>query len=358
MQKLQLLGSAGKYDICSGCARTYDSRIYQAKTQSGCVPILKTLMTNECSLDCKYCANPISKSRASLEPEELARVFFGLLKQRMVQGLFLSSAVSKDPDFSMEKIIECAGIVRMKYGFSGYIHLKVLPGASRESVKKAAELADRLSINLEAPSSGIMSEIAPSKDYAIDLLRRQDWIAEENRGGMLKSGHTTQFIVGAAGESDADILHSLVSSYERTGVRRGYFSAFQPVPGTALEQVPAASKNREFRLYQSDWLLRVYGFDLSSFGSVFNGNGFLPNEDPKIILAREFLEPVDPSSAPYSELLKVPGIGPKAARNIIAERQKGKIDKKRLAGSGVILKRALPFLEINGVSQARLSQWA
>jgi len=201
-----------------------------------------------------------------------------------------------------------------------------------------------------------MSEIAPSKDYNIDLLRRQDWIAEESR--MLKSGHTTQFIVGASGESDSDILHSLVSSYERTGLRRGYFSAFRPVPGTALEDVPAAPKKREFRLYQSDWLLRVYGFDLSAFAPVFNDSGFLPNEDPKLLLAREFLEPVDPGIAPYHELLKVPGIGPKTARNIIAERKIGKLDKKRLAGSGVILKRALPFLEINGVHQARLSQWA
>lgn len=314
IQRLQVLGSAGRHDLCSGCAGRrvqagphfygglasrhrsgiatnrlpkYDGMICQASTPSGCVPILKTLLTNDCGLDCKYCANPVSKRRVSMEPEELARIFFGLWRRGRVKGLFLSSAIKKDPDFSMQRIIECARLVREKYSFGGYVHLKVLPGASRESVRMAAELADRLSINLESPSTGILSEIAPSKDYTIDLLRRQEWIADMQKQGFLRSGHTTQFIVGASGESDREILGGLVRAYERTGMRRGYFSAFEPVPKTPLERNQAVPKSREFRLYQSDWLLRVYKFQLSDMDCVFDENGFLPDEDPKVLVARE-----------------------------------------------------------------------
>ncbi len=384
IQRLQVLGSAGRHDLCSGCAGRrvqtgshfsgglagrhrpgsaanrppkHDGMIYQASTTSGCVPILKTLLTNDCGLDCKYCANPVSQRRVSMEPQELARIFHGLWRQGRVKGLFLSSAIRKDPDFSMQKIIECARLVREKYGFWGYVHLKVLPGASRESVRMAAEFADRLSINLESPSTDILSEIAPSKDYNIDLLRRQEWIADMQKQGFLGSGHTTQFIVGASGESDREILGGLVRAYGRTGMRRGYFSAFEPVPKTPLEKNPAVPKSREFRLYQTDWLLRVYGFEFSRLECAFDDKGFLPNEDPKVIIARECLEPVDADTAPYGELIKVPGIGPKAARNIIRARSGGSMDKKGLAGCGVILRRALPFLDIGGRVQSTISDW-
>lgn len=386
IQRLQVLGSAGRHDICSGCARSvgkaqpgshfsgglagrhrsgiaanrppkYDGMIYQASTPGGCVQILKTLLTNDCGLDCKYCANPVSQNRVSMEPQELARIFHGLWRRGRVKGLFLSSAIKKDPDFSMQRIIECARLVREKYSFGGYVHLKVLPGASKESVRMAAEFADRLSINLESPSIGILSEIAPSKDYNIDLLRRQEWIADMQKQGFLKSGHTTQFIVGASGESDREILGGLVRAYERTGIRRGYFSAFEPVPKTPLEKNPAVPKSREFRLYQTDWLLRVYKFELSMLERAFDEKGFLPNEDPKVLLAREFLGPVDANTDPYGELIKVPGIGPKTARNIIISRTGGSLDRRMLAGCGVILRRALPFLDIGGRVQSTLRNW-
>ncbi len=351
------MGSAGRYDLCSGCAHSNDAMIYNASTPTGCAPILKTLMSNECNLDCKYCPNSASHTKLSFEPEELARVFFGLWKQKRVIGLFLSSGVNKDPDISMEKIIECARIVRTRYSFRGYIHLKVLPGTGRDSIRSAARLADRLSINLETPSKSFLSEIAFSKDYGIDLLRRQRWIAQEEKRGFLRAGHTTQFIVGAAGENDLDVLSSLANAYENTSLRRGYFSAFDPVPGTPLEKRPATPKSREFRLYQSDFLLREYRFQFSEVESIFNEKGFLPNADPKVLLAREFLEPVDADTAPYSELIKVPGVGPKTARNILQARSSEGLDKKRLAMAGVILKRALPFLRVKGSVQARLSKW-
>ena len=344
LQKLRALGSAGRYDLCSGCARSNDTLIYNASTPNGCAPILKTLMSNECNLDCKYCPNSAPHAKVSFEPEELARVFSDLWKQKRVTGLFLSSGISRDPDVSMGKIIECARLLRTKYSFRGYIHLKVLPGTGRDSIRSAARLADRLSINLETPSKSFLSEIASSKDYAIDLLRRQKWISREEKRGFLRSGHTTQFIVGAAGETDLDVLSALAGAYEDTGLRRGYFSAFDPVPGTPLEKRPATPKSREFHLYQSDFLLREYGFQF--------------NEDTKVLLARECLEPVDADTAPYAELIKVPGVGPKTARNILQARSSGALDKKRLAMAGVILKRALPFLNINGSVQARLSKWS
>jgi len=332
--------------------------VYQASTQSGCVPILKTLLTNECALDCKYCANPVSQNKLSLEPAELARIFFGLWERGRVKGLFLSSAIRKDPDSSMQGIIECARLVREKYSFGGYVHLKVLPGAGREQVRMAAELADRLSINLESPSAGRLSEIAPSKEYGTDIVRRQEWIAEEERKGFLTSGHTTQFIVGAAGENDRELLEGLARTYKQTGIRRAYFSAFEPAHNTPFERKPAISRKREFRLYQSDWLLRVYGFSLSEMECALGESGFLPDEDPKVLVAREHLEPVDADAAPYSELIKVPGIGPKTARNIMAAREKERMDKKKLALAGVVLSRALPFLNINGRVQSSLFAWA
>ena len=353
LQKLNALASAGRHDRCSGCSS--GPPIYNASVPNGCVPLLKTLLSNECKLDCKYCPNSAPHPSISIGPEELARAFFALWEQNRVAGLFLSSAINKDPDLSMWGIIECARIVRERYSFKGYIHLKVLPGASRDSIRRAAELADRLSINLEAPSKSFLTEISPSKDYAIDLLRRQKWISNER--GLLRAGHTTQFIVGAADESDLEVLTSLSRAYKDKGLRRAYFSAFDPIPGTPLEKRPAAPKSREFRLYQSDFLLREYGFSSKDFERIFTDSGFLPDEDPKLLLARECLEPLDPGTASYLELIRVPGIGPKTARNIVHTRSFGSLDKKTLAMAGVILKRALPFLMLKGSTQARISNW-
>lgn len=371
-EKLRSLGEGTRHDVC---ASTYSPRekplpgICHAFTQDGrCVSLFKTLFTNHCTHQCSYCINAAgcsNKAKAfSYTPEELARITHSLYRSNYIEGLFLSSGAGRDEDRITEKMIETARLLREKFAFKGYIHLKVLPGCSQAHIQEASLLADRLSINLEAASSSHMNEICSTKDYDNDILQRQRYIQqilkEPGRSpSVLPAGQTTQLIVGAAGESDEEIFQRVIHEYREIGVKRAYYSAFSPQQATPFEKKSAQPLWREHRLYQMDWLYRIYRFRAEEISHAFNEDGFLGNADPKMAIAREFLDcPVDPNTATLPELLRVPGIGPKSARRIMAIRKSRPIGSKaELSAMGIAVKRAAPFLKINGWRDTTLEMW-
>ena len=369
LDKVLRLGRDTHHDTCgwssSNQARTDDlilqamgSSIYRATTPRGSCALFKTLYTNACNFDCKYCVNSLHNRRTySYTPEELAKLFHILHSRGLVQGLFLSSGIGRDPDTTMEGMLRTVEILRDQYRFGGYVHLKVLPGASRYNVERAVQLADRVSLNVEAPSESRLGEIATVKNYKVDILKRQAWIKEIS--SRLPSGQTTQFVVGAAGETDLEIIRRMRWLYDEMDMRRVYYSAFEPIPGTELQSRAPAPSWREHRLYQVDRLYRVYRYTPRELEEALVGE-FLPNVDPKITLARRFLDvPLDINEAPLEELLRVPGIGPLSARRISSLRRRGiKIrSRKQLAEVGVVLRRAQPFLRLPGSYQPTLERW-
>ncbi len=373
-KKLAVLGEGTRHDVC---ASTFSPRsrplpgICHAFTQDGrCVSLFKTLYTNVCSHQCGYCSNSagcMNRGQAfSYTPEELARITLSLYRGNYVEGLFLSSGVGRDEERITEKMIETIRQLRQEHCFSGYIHLKILPGSSRSHIQEAMMLADRVSINLEAASASHLSEICSTKSYESDILQRQRYIQRlmtelrsEDGRAILPAGQTTQMVVGAGGESDEEIFQRMIFEYNEINVKRTYYSAFSPQQGTLLEARPAEALWRERRLYQMDWLYRVYGFRPSEIRYAFDESGFLPNSDPKMAIAREFLDlPLDPNRASYQQLLRVPGIGPKSARRIIARRKSQAIlSRRELAILGVRIRKAAPFLKINGWTEATLERW-
>jgi putative DNA modification/repair radical SAM protein len=381
-KKLRLLGEGTRHDVC---ASTYSPRmaplpgICHAFTQDGrCVSLFKTLYTNHCIHQCNYCTNAANcrtKTQGfSYTPQELANITLSLYQGNYIEGLFLSSGSGGDEDRIMEKMIETARLLRSKYSFSGYIHLKILPGASQYHIQEAMLLADRVSINLEAASASHLAEICATKSYENDILQRQRYIrrfmedlrsesgsdsSNCNVSRVLPAGQTTQLVVGVAGESDEEIFKRVLYEYQEIGVKRAYYSAFSPQQGTLFENRQAQPLWRERRLYQMDWLYRVYHFLPGEIRQAFDDCGFLGNADPKLAIAREFLDqPVDPNSASYQELLKVPGIGPKSAQRIISFRKsRPVVAKRQLAAMGVAIKRAGPFLKINGWKDTTWEMW-
>jgi predicted DNA-binding helix-hairpin-helix protein len=314
--------------------------------------LLKVLMSNACENNCGYCINRSSLNyhRTSFSPEGLARLFVSLWRARRVQGLFLSSAVEGSAEQTMARMLAAVEILRFRYQFKGYIHLKILPGAGFSAVEQAVRLADRVSINLEAPNRQRLQKIAPKKDFDNDLLLRMGWVRQLREMGGARAGQTTQFVVGAADESDKEILTTTARLYKDMKLRRVYFSAFQPVEGTPLDDHPATPILREHRLYQADLLLRRYGFKLEEIGLDPWGN--LPlSLDPKLIWAYSHPErfPIEVNTAPKEELLRIPGIGPISAQRILKERRKGKI--RSLADIeifGTVIKRVAPYLLLDG----------
>ncbi len=367
-EKLCSLGEGTRHDVC---ASTFSPRetplpgICHAFTQDGrCVSLFKTLYTNHCSHQCNYCINATncsSKAKAfTYTPEELANITLSLYRSNYIEGLFLSSGAGRDEDVVMEKMVETARMLRQKHGFTGYIHLKVLPGASQAHIQEAMELADRVSINLEASSASHMNEMCATKNYECDILQRQRYIRDLKTAINLPAGQTTQLVVGAGGESDEEILKRILYEYKEIGVRRAYYSAFCPQDGTPFMSKEAQPLWREHRLYQMDWLYRVYHFQPREIRQAFDENGFLQNSDPKLAIAREFMDsPVDPNTATFQELLRVPGIGPRSAERIVALRERQTIvAKSDLAALGVRIKRAAPFLKINGWRDSTLEMWS
>ena len=356
--------------------------IYHAKVPGGTMPLLKTLLTNACIKNCAYCpiAAYCDHRVVSFKPDEMARLFMAMHKAGMVNGLFLSSGIVRDPDTTQELLNDTAKILRTRYGFRGYIHLKVMPGASAEAIKEAAKWANRISVNAEAPNEQRLKAIAPDKSFQGEMLptlqriaevitqKRLEWL--ERKGVVQRIGRgwladldelaqlstspvlssTTQFVVGAAGESDKELLQTVVRFYREFQLGRAYFSAFRPICGTRLEDKPAETPVREHRLYQADFLLRRYNFELDELP--FDEQGNLPRDvDPKLAWALRHPErfPVEVTKAEREELLRVPGIGPETAERIVKARKEGTLltaeDLQRL---GVRLKRAAPFLTLRG----------
>jgi predicted DNA-binding helix-hairpin-helix protein len=372
MEKLKLLGGASKWDSCgSGVKRRERSTIPQelqniiydcASTGEDC-RLMKVLQSNSCVHDCKYCVNGKAGKKAKMEPKETADIMDFLFRNKMAFGLFLSSAVTGQPETTAEEMIESARILRQEKKFPGYIHLKVLPGMPKDQINEMAKYANRLSLNVEAPSKQYLHELSSTKDYHNDLLKRIDWIDRVSRQGKLDHGFTTQLIVGAAGETDKEVLKCMTKMYDETVLKRTYFSAFQPVEGTGLQHGAPENPIREHRLYQADWLMRIYKFKPKEMvlGLGEEGNYNL-RQDVKMMIAvnnpNQF--PLDPNTAGEGELLKVPGIGPKAAKQIVFERnvkrRKFK-DVKELKELGVITRRAQPFLSLNGWRQKNLLEF-
>ncbi len=419
-EKIRILGAAGKYDICAStsCASnesietsssnllknnkpsfgsTLASGICHSFTPDGrCVSLFKVLFSNSCVFNCKYCFNKVNRTITNFTPEEYVKAFMYLYLGNYCEGAFLSSGISKNPDDTMEKMLESVITLREKYNFRGYIHFKCLPGASREIVRRATQYADRMSINLESPNDSRLSDIASQKSLKSDILKRQEWIREEEgkkfedwenidnmesfdinscrisnltrceekyrNARKLPAGQTTQFVVGAAGESDLEILQRLDWEYKRIKLRRGYFSAFFPIKGTSLESKSPTPLVRENRLYQTDWLMRVYKIPFKDITPILTENDNLPRKDPKVCLANIYFEgkkPVDINEAPYSELIRIPGIGIQSASRIITLRNNGeKITKRaQLKSIGCVLKRAEPFIKIDSSFQSVLDKF-
>ena len=361
--KMQILADSAQFDLCDYVNHQKSSHvnlpgIYNAVGSNGCeIPLFKTLMTNKCKNDCKYCINQCKRdfTRLELTPNEIAKAFLHYYNNNFVNGLFLSSGVGNTIDDTMDNLIETSRILRKDYGYQDYIHLKIIPGASKDSIKRAMSLADRVSINIEAATKDGLYEVTSTKDYNKDILKRINWIDSlaKRDSSLAPSGQTTQLVIGANNETDQEILKRMESIYNKVDMQRTYFSAFSPVEGTELENKVAESTKRTAQLSHADALINEYKFKLREI--VFNDNNNLSfDEDPKILAARKMdIFPVEINSAPYVELIRVPGIGVKSAKKIISIRKKipfeNMSDLKKL---GVVIKRAEPFIQIEGNYQA------
>ncbi|MBN2127364.1 MAG: helix-hairpin-helix domain-containing protein [Candidatus Diapherotrites archaeon] len=370
IQKVKALAEAGKYDLSCSCNEErkdipkiksdYLSMVYKASMPDNkFIYLFKTLYSNACVFDCKYCSNSsVCKNKLnkfSYTPQELANTFDLMKRKGLVSGLFLSSAMSGEADKVMESMIEATEIIRFKQKFNGYIHLKVLPGTNYDLVKRATELAQRVSINIEATSNSRLNELSSQKEFQTDLIKRQKWIQKLN-----DSSQTTQLVVGAcAGETDKEILNTMDYEYKEIGIEKMYYSAFKPLKNTPLEEKKAVNPLRQVRLYNSDYLYRLYNFKKKELFEVLDENGFLPRTEPKTVLAVKNNLCIEPNTCDYSELIRVPGIGLKTASKISEFRKKEKIhSRKQLQELGVILKRADSFIELNGWKQGKIKEWS
>ncbi len=327
------------------------------------IALLKTLLTSACERDCAYCAFRQGRDfrRATFTPDELACLFMRLHQKGIAEGIFLSSGVAGGGPRTQDRIIAVAELLRRRYSFRDYIHLKIMPGAERAQIRAAMQLADRVSVNLESPNAERLARLAPRKVFAEELLQRLRWIEEIRREepGRWPSS-TTQFVVGAVGESDVELLTTTEFLHRQAGLARAYFSSFSPVPDTPLEDHPAASPLREHRLYQSSFLLRDYGFTVEELP--FDSGGNLPLEsDPKLAWAQRYLihTPIEVNTAGRQDLLRVPGIGPVGAERILRERRRGRLrDLADLRKLRIVTKRAAPFILLDGRRPAhQLSLW-
>jgi predicted DNA-binding helix-hairpin-helix protein len=333
--------------------------IFQASVGGKSVPILKTLLTSACERDCYYCPFRAGRNyrRTTFKLEEMAKTVSDMNRAGLINGLFLSSGIINGGMRTQDKLIETAEILRKKHQFKGYLHLKIMPGAEEAQVERAMQLVDRLSINLEAPNEKRLATLAPKKEFFEELLRPLQWVEQIRRSQAGRKGWNgrwpstvTQFVVGAAGESDLELLQTAEYLYKELRLGRTYFSAFSPIVNTPLENLPAESPLRQHRLYQASFLFRDYGFDLEEMP--FNQLGNLPlDEDPKMAWAQaELLEnPIEVNHASREELLRVPGIGPKSAQIIVQERRHNKLrDLQDLRVIGVQTKRLEQFVLVDG----------
>jgi len=334
--------------------------IHQAVMPGGQrIPLLKTLLTSACERDCYYCVfrSGNDHRRTTFKPEELANAFMQLYRSGTARGLFLSSGVAGGGVRTQDRLITTAEILRLKLGFRGYLHLKIMPGADRDQVERAMHLADRVSINLEAPNPNRLENLAPHKGFHDELWRPLVWVDEIRKTQPAYKGWNgrwpstvTQFVVGGVGESDVELLSTTAHLHQQVGLRRAYFSKFTPVPNTPLENIPPENPWREHRLYQASFLIRDYGFDLEDLP--FQPSGNLPlHTDPKLAWAAANLSerPVEINQADPHELLRVPGIGPKGVQAILSARRQGRLRSPAgLKACGVQMARAAAYILMDG----------
>lgn len=387
--KLALLADAAKYDVaCTSSGIDRDARMgalgnataagicHSFSADGRCITLLKVLFTNVCVFDCAYCASRCSNDvpRASFRPRELADLTMEFYRRNYIEGLFLSSGVLKSPDYTTERIIECLRILREEYGFRGYIHAKAVPGTSSDLLAALGLLADRISVNMELPSSESLALLCPNKtrDSIVAPMRQiREGIAEDRDTRTLMrrdacymaqrrparktrafapAGQSTQMIIGATPETDFQILNLSSSLYKTMHMKRVFFSAYLSVNEDGrLPQGNAVQLDREHRLYQADWLMRFYKFDAAEL--IDEGQPFLATDiDPKANWAINHLDrfPIEVNTAPYEELLRVPGIGVRGAKAIVGARRATALGEAELRKLGVAYKRARFFITCRG----------
>ena len=376
-QKLAILSDAAKYDAsCAssggqkrdsrdgkGIGSTTGSGICHAYAPDGrCISLLKILMTNFCIYDCAYCVNRVSSNvtRARFTPEEVVTLTLEFYRRNYIEGLFLSSGIIRSPDETMSDMVRIARMLRTEHHFRGYIHLKTIPDAAPELIEEAGLYADRLSINVELPTDGAVKDYAPEKDPAqirramADVRLKREAGKERSFSGkrpprFAPAGQSTQMIVGADGADDTTILRTSTRLYSGYKLRRVYYSAFSPIPdASAALPLIKPPLMREHRLYQADWLLRFYGFDVEEIASATRGGHLDLEVDPKLAwaLANRHLFPLDVNLAEREMLLRVPGIGTKTVARILTTRRHRTLRYDDLRRMGANLKQAKPFITL------------
>ena len=360
-EKLKILADSAKYDAScssSGSTRKNTGGIGNAAvngichsfaSDGRCISLLKILVTNACIYDCKYCINRRSNNvpRAIFTPEEICEITINFYKRNYIEGLFLSSAIIKSPDYTMERLIETIYLLRNKYKFNGYIHAKAIPGSSAYLIKKLGSLVDRLSTNIELPTDTSLKMLAPdkkTKDINNSMLTIRNNISKT----FAPAGSSTQMIIGATKDSDKDILEKSANMYKYFHLKRVFYSAYIPVnQDKMLPSISIPPLKRENRLYQADWLLRYYKFRVDELFD--NNNNFNYLVDPKTDWALRHLEefPKEINKVSFNELIRIPGIGITSAKKIVSARKVFKIEFKDLKNMGVSLKRAKYFITCN-----------
>jgi len=377
LDKLGILTDAAKYDVA--CTSSGVDRKGNGKTMGNCVAagichsfssdgrcisLLKILLTNECIYDCKYCLNRCSNDvpRATFTPEEVCTLTMEFYRRNYIEGLFLSSGILQSPTFTMELIYRTLWLLRNKYGFNGYIHVKAIPGADAELIRRTGFLADRMSVNLELPTAEGLRVLAPNKHRKNILTpmrqiqngihaNKEELVVYRNAPKFVSGGQSTQMIIGATKENDYQILNVAESLYQKFELKRVFYSAFVKVnEDKTLPALPGGPPLlREHRLYQADWLLRFYGFkaeELLNEKHPFFNVMLDPKEDWAVQHLEQF--PVEINRASYETLLRVPGVGVKSAMRIVAARRNASLTFADLKKIGVVLKRAVFFITCNG----------
>lgn len=365
--KLDLLAPAARFDVCDSFGqngrRFTPKKPKKARWPDGTAvdddngkarPVLRLLMSSACAWNCAYCplrADSDTTERATLEPAELARIFLPRYQAGAVQGLFLSTAVDGNIQRAVGQMLDGVEALRTQHQYDGYVHIKLLPGTTAGDVERAARLANRVSLNLEAPGPEYLARVSPERDWHNDLLERLRWAHTWQQHAELPlTGLATQFVVGAAGEQDRDLLGMSTRLYDDLRLRRVYFGAFRPARGTPLESAEATPFLRVQRLHQADWLLRNYGFATGEMP--FDAGGNLPlHLDPKLAwaLAHPELFPVELNSASPETLLRVPGLGPVSVRRIVRLRRTHAFrEPEHLASLGTQAGRARDFVTLDG----------
>lgn len=377
MDKLGILANSAKYDVActsSGVERKGNGQsmgncvaagiCHSFSSDGRCISLLKILLTNECIYDCKYCINRCSNDvpRATFTPEEVCTLTMEFYRRNYIEGLFLSSGIIQSPGFTMELIYRTILLLRNKYHFNGYIHVKAIPGADAELIQRTGYIVDRMSVNLELPTAEGLRALAPNKHRKNILTpmrqiqngihaNKNDLVLYRNAPTFVAGGQATQMIIGATRENDYQILNVAESLYDKFELKRVFYSAFVKVnEDKSLPALPGGPPLlREHRLYQADWLLRFYGFranELLDESRPFFNVMLDPKEDWAVRHLEQF--PMEINRVPIDKLLRIPGVGVKSAQRIVAARRSGNLTFADLKKIGVVMKRAVYFITCNG----------